>query len=220
AGMEETNLAGEHALTEPSVARAQHCSSIGAELRGDTEARREYVPRVQGPEPADEAAGFIALRIERRQILTDGAAVVEPQSRVDGQPIPQRYGIARERGCRDRHAAGVGGRARDRLQWPSVAVDKPHAARNDRWSLVFAPLELSADLPLVIGAQQSCPIVTERRFRGRANQRERAESLRSAAQDACDAVGMVRGQSIATARVVGPRVDESSDAHVPQRPFR
>ena len=61
--------------------------------RGDTTFHVYSVPR-----PRTIVVGLAPFGIERVQVLTDGAAVVEPQSGVDRQPVAQRDGVGRERG--------------------------------------------------------------------------------------------------------------------------
>ena len=134
---------------------------------------------------------------------------------VDRQPVPHRDGIARERRGGDERTAGHGGIARDGLKRPSVVVDEPHTGRNDAGPVALAPFDLPADLPLVIGAEQRWTVVAEGRLGGRANQRQPAERLRSAAEDTRRAVEPARRRPIAGARVVLSGVDEPSDAHVP-----
>ena len=93
-------------------------------------------------------------RSTRGQVLADGAAVIEPHPGVDRQPVSDRDGVARERGGRDEQAAGGGRIAGDGLRRLPVAVDVPHAGRNDVGPVVLAAFELAADLPLVIGARE------------------------------------------------------------------
>ena len=90
AGWNGAELSGQHALAEPPVARPQHRPAVGGELRGDAQARRPHVPGVQRAEAADDRVGLAPFEIERVQVLTDGAAVVEPQPGIDRQPIPDR----------------------------------------------------------------------------------------------------------------------------------
>ena len=96
--------------------------------------------------------GFAADEIDRAQVLTDRAAVVEAQPGIDCQPIADRHRVARECGSGDEQAAGVGRIAGDGLERRTVAVDVSDTGRDDRRTVVLAPFELSADLPLVIGA--------------------------------------------------------------------
>ena len=63
----------------------------------------------------------------------------------------------------------------NRLEWLPVVVDVPDTARNDLRLVVLALLERRADLPFVIGDEQSALIVAERRLRRRADERQRAE---------------------------------------------
>ena len=95
--------------------------------------------QVQRAQAADDRVGFAPFEIERVQVLTDGAAVVEPHSGIDRQPVPHREGVARERGGRDEQTAGVGGSARDGLKRLSVVVDEPHTGRNDAGPVCCSP---------------------------------------------------------------------------------
>ncbi len=177
--------------------------------RGD-----HIVPRVQRPQTADDVAGFAPLLIERAQILTDGAAVVEPQAGVDRQRRPDRDGVAHEPGRGDEHAAGDGGIARDGLKRPAAVVDEPDTGRNDRGQVMLALFELPADPPLVIGAQEPRPVVIDGPLGGRANERESAERLRRAAEDAGRAVEPAWRRHAACARVVfAIEYKPADDAH-------
>lgn len=215
-GVEGTDLSGQHALAEPAVARPQDRSAIGGELCRNTQAWRPEVPGVQRAQAADDRIGFRPLWIERAQVLTDGAAVIEPHSGINRQPVPHRDGVARESGGCDEQTALVGGSARDGLKRLSAAVDEPHTRRNDRGRVVLAPFDLSAHLPLVIGTQQPRPVVADRRLGGCAHDRQRAELWRSAAGDTRLAVEPARRRPIAGARRALLGVDEPSDAHIPQ----
>ena len=95
--MEEADLTGQHALAESSVARPQNGSAVGGELRRDAQSWRHDIPGVQRSQTGDDLGSFVSLRIDRMQILTDGAAVVEPKSGIDRQSIADRDGVARER---------------------------------------------------------------------------------------------------------------------------
>ena len=80
--------------------------------------------------PVSRPSASIAL-----EVLTDGAAVIEPHTGIDGQPIPDRQGIARECGRRDELAAAIRRRAGNGLKRLAVVVDESDAARNDGgWS--------------------------------------------------------------------------------------
>jgi hypothetical protein len=164
----------------------------------------------------DDPVGFAPFEVERVEVLTDRAAVIESQPRIDRQPVPHRDRVARERGGGDEHAAGVRRRARYGLKRPGTVVDEPDAGRNDIGGVVLAPFDLAADLPLVIGTKEPWPIVVEGRLGRCANKIQRAERLRSAAQDT-GPIGLARCRPIAAARVVLPGVDEPSDADIPQR---
>ena len=82
-GVEMTKLAGQHALTESAVARAQHRAAVSSELCGDAQPRRPGCSTCTGPEPRDALAWVSRPCIERLQVLAGGAAVIEAQSEVD-----------------------------------------------------------------------------------------------------------------------------------------
>ena len=108
------------------------------------------------PRPGTICAGVLPLRIEGLQILTDGAALVEPvRPGVHRYSISQGERVAHEHGGGHRAPPGIGRHARDRLRGLSVAVDEPGAGRNNPERPVLAALELPAYLPLVIGAEQA-----------------------------------------------------------------
>ena len=86
--MNRGEFSGQQALAEHPVARAQHRAAIGGEFRRDAQAWREHVPGVQRSQAVDDLVGFTPFGIERVQVLTDRAAVVEPQSGADRQPTP------------------------------------------------------------------------------------------------------------------------------------
>ena len=153
--VEGAKLSGQHALAEPPVTPAQHRAAVCGELHGGTEARRPQVPGVQRSQTADDAIGFPSRRINRAQVLADGAAVVEPHSRVDREPVPDGDGVTRKGRGRDEKAARQGGIARDGLKRPSVVVDEPYTGRNDAGPVALALFDLRADFPLVIGARSS-----------------------------------------------------------------
>src|SRR5690349_24335364 len=118
--------------------------------------------------------------------------MVEPQAGVDRQTVRHRDRVARKGRGRDKGTAYHRRIARDGLKRPSVVVDEPHSGRNDTGPVGLALLDLPADLPLVIGAEQRWTVVVERRFRGRPNQRQSAERLWSAAGDTRHAIGPAR----------------------------
>ena len=152
--MKRAELSGQHALAESPVAPSQHRAAIGAELRGDAEPRRHDVPRVERSQTGNHRVGLLPLRIERGQILTDGAAVIEAHADIQCEPVPDRDRIARER-RRCEGEAAVGERlARDGLKRPSVAVDEPDAGRDDGGVAMLAPFDGPAHLPFVVGVRE------------------------------------------------------------------
>src|SRR5437870_9655134 len=140
------------------------------------------------------------------QVLTDRLVVIEPHSEINGHPIADGDRIADERGRRVEQAAGFGWIARDRLRWLSVAVDVSHAGWNDRWAFVPAALELTAHLPLMIGAPEPGSVMADGGLGRCAKDSPPAKRLRRAARDTRHAIGMARRRAIACARVIVPRV--------------
>jgi hypothetical protein len=151
--MERGELPRQHALIESSVAGAQHRTAAAGELQRDTQPRRPDVPRVQRAQTAHHVIGLLSLRVEHRQILTDGAAVIETHAGVDRQTIAHGDRVAHEAGGGDGHTARNGWIARHGLKRVAVVVDEPHPGRNDRRQMVLAFFQLTADSPLMIGAE-------------------------------------------------------------------
>jgi hypothetical protein len=181
--MEGSELTGDHTLVESAVAGPEHCSAIGAELRGQAEARGHDVPGVHRAQTADDDPRFVSVGIERAQILTDSAGMVETETGIDRQPVPDRQSVACERANRHELTAGIGGISRRGLRWLSIVVGVPSAGRNDLKCVVLAPIELRAGLPLVIRMPQCGPKVGECYVRGRANLSSLAHLLRGTARD-------------------------------------
>ena len=114
-------------------------------------------------------------------------------------------------------AAVVGRRGGDRLKRLPVVIDESDTARNDSRAVVLASFDLRADLPLVIGAKESRPIVAERRLDRRADERQRRRTVSGAPLvTPVTRSNRLRHRRIAVTRVVQSRVDEPSDAHIPQ----
>src|SRR3954449_13447415 len=82
---------------------------------------------------------------------------------------------------------------------------------------MFAALDLSADLPLVIGTKEARVVMAHGHLAGGANERQGAERLRRHGGEAGEIVDVAWRREIGGARVVVPGVDEAADAHVPQR---
>ena len=143
--------------------------------------------------------------------------MVEPQADIEGQSVPSRDRVVRKRGGRDGLTAVGGGAGRDRLKRLPVVVDEPHAGRDDRRVAMLAPFDGSAEFPLMVGAEQSRLIVTERRLGRRAIVIPLPEGLRSSGRDIRHAIEMARRRQIAGARRALLVDDESSHTHIPNR---
>src|SRR5262245_49640216 len=98
-------LCRQHALVEPAVACAQYRSVITRQFGGDAQARRHNVPRVQRAEAADGLSCFISFEIDGVEVLTDGAAVVKPDARIDCESFSNRYGVGQKQGAGNELAA-------------------------------------------------------------------------------------------------------------------
>ena len=79
--------------------------------------------------------------------------MIEPQARIQRDPVVQRDGIAREERDHVGAAAGDRRRAIDGLERRAVVVDVPDTAWNDRRRAMFASFELDAGLELVVRAE-------------------------------------------------------------------
>ena len=87
-GMEWLELSGQHALAEAAVAGSQDRPAIGGRACIVTPSRGERCSTCTAvPRPGTIASVSCPCRIERRQVLTDGATVIEAQSGIDRQPI-------------------------------------------------------------------------------------------------------------------------------------
>src|SRR5262249_2002039 len=137
-GMILAALSSQYALVEPAVARSQYRSVIPGELGGHAQARRHKVPCVQRAKAADDISGLTSLKVDRREVLTDGAAMVETEAGVDCQPISYRYGVSHKQGRGDELAAVVRGIAGHGLKGRSAVVVIPDARRNDYRLTVLA----------------------------------------------------------------------------------
>src|SRR6185295_10465583 len=111
--------------------------------------------------------------------------------------------------------AAVGGISRGGLRWLPVVVEVPSTSRNDQQRAVLALLDLPADLPLVIGAQEVRPVVAQRRLGRRANLVPGADLLRSAAGDARARVEPARRTWNTRARRALLREGEPSRTYLP-----
>src|SRR5262245_27623100 len=95
------------------------------------------------------------LKVRPVDVLTDGAAVVEPHTGIDCQPIAYCHGIGREQRSRDELSAVYRRIAGDGLKELAIVVDESGARRNDL-TLVVQPLfQLRANFPLVIGPEEA-----------------------------------------------------------------
>src|SRR5262249_17336806 len=95
-GMHLAAFSRQHALMEPSVAGSQYRSAIPAEFCSDAQAWRNQIPGIERAKAADDFSCFIPSQVDRAEILTDSAAVVEPEAGIDGQPISDRDRVGRE----------------------------------------------------------------------------------------------------------------------------
>src|SRR5215203_5474751 len=98
----------------------------------------------------------------------------------------------------------------------TAPIDEPDARRNYRADVVVAPVKLAAHLQLVIAGPQPGSEVADGRLGAGANDVRAAKGLRSPARNTCHLVEPARRRPVARARFVLPRIDESSDAHIPQ----
>src|SRR5262249_5669641 len=145
--------------------------------------------------------------IDRVEVLNNGAAVVEPHTGIDRQPLSDRHGFGCEKSSRNELPAVDPGTAGDRLKGLAVVVDEPRAGRNDLGLAMLTLFDLCADLPLVIGPKQPALVVAERRLRCRANQCQRADLLRSPAVDTGYLVSPIRYRDVTGTRIVRVRID-------------
>ena len=199
--MDGAELSGQHALVEASVARAQHRPAVRGELRRDTEPRRYDVPGVERAQPGDRLVCFHAGRVERRHVLARGAAVVEPDARIQRDAVVQGDRIAREE--RDHVRASAGDRRLTILGLERAsAIDVPDATRDDGRPAMFASLELNAGLELVVRAQPRGLITIEHGLGGDAIELQPAHFPDVAARNPGDDIAMIRRGPIAGAGVV------------------
>src|SRR5262249_57391168 len=102
------NLAGlsrQYALVESSVACSQYRSVIPAELGGDTQSRRDQIPRVEWAKAACDFPCLTPFEVDRWKVRTDGTAVVEPDAGIEGQSPSYDYSVGHEQGRADELAA-------------------------------------------------------------------------------------------------------------------
>ena len=105
------------------------------------------------PRPSIDPSGLVHERVELRHVLTDGAAVIEAQPRIDRDPASQPDGVAHEHGGGDEPASRVGGRLQRALPQHAVSVDRARASRKDGDRAMLAPIDLRAHPPFVIPAE-------------------------------------------------------------------
>ena len=100
-----TELASQHALMEPPIACPQYRPAVTRELGNYTQAWRHQIPRVLLAEASDAVLCVTPGEVNRPEILTDGAAVVEPYAGIDCQPLSYRYSVGNKQGFSDELAA-------------------------------------------------------------------------------------------------------------------
>ena len=153
--MNRRELAGQHALMESSVARPQHRSAVGGELRGHAQARRPDVPRVERAEALHGGAGLVA-RDDRAPARSGLIARVwsnlMPALIVSRSPIVIAS-LANAPAVMN-SPPGVAGSREIGLKRLPAAVDVSHAGRDDAERVVLPLLGLAADLPFVVGAEK------------------------------------------------------------------
>ena len=201
AGMNGAELSGQHALVEASVARAQHRPAVRGELRRDTEPRRYDVPGVERAQAGDRLVCFHARRVECRHVLAGGAAVVEPDARIQRDTVVQGDRIACEERNHVRASAGDRRLTILGLEWAS-AIDVADATRDDGRPAMFASLELNAGPELVVRAQPRGLITIEHGLGGDAIELQPAHFPDVAARNPGDDIAMIRRGPIAGAGVV------------------
>jgi len=89
--------------------------------------------------------------------------------------------------------------------------------RDEPRGVMFAPLQLPAQLPLMVGAQEADAVVGDRRLGRRPGDENTAKILRPAAGHAGDAVEPVCGGHAPGAGLVLPRIGEAPDPCIPHR---
>ena len=164
--MKRLQLSCKDALVEPPVAGPQNRTTVGAQLRRDTQPWRPQVPGVHRSEAFDDDVGLVPIRIDRGQILTDRTAVIEPHASRDRQPVAHRHRVGREHGGCQRHTADAGGKAGGGLKRLPGPVQVPDTRRNEVDRVVLAAFELSADFQLVFSLQRAA-VVRQRRLGSR-----------------------------------------------------
>ena len=105
----------------------------------------------------------------------------------------------------------------DRLKRLPVVVEIPDATRNDGRPVVLSPLDLRADLPLVIGAEECGLEMAERRLECRTDERQPAVLGRRIAGDVRYPVEMAGRGPVAGAGRVESVVDEAAGTRSPHR---
>ena len=146
-------LSGQYSLMEPTVAHPQYRSVIVGELGGDTQTWRHHVPGVQCAKTVNNLSCFTPLKVDRLEVRTDGAAVVEPDAGIDGQPLSYRYRVGHEEGCADELAAINRRGPGDGSIGKPVVVDVSDARRNDDRLTVLALFDFCTDFPRMTGPE-------------------------------------------------------------------
>ena len=135
-----------------SIVRPAASSLMTTPRRGDTMFQVSTVPRPSMVRPVS-----CTKSVELGHVLTDGAAVVEPQPGIDRDPAPQPEGVAHERGGGDEPASRIGGFLQRALRQHAVGVDRARTGRKDGDRAMLAPVDLRAHSPLVIGTEPARP---------------------------------------------------------------
>ena len=77
--------------------------------------------------------------------------MIEPEARIDGEPVSYRYTVGHEQGLGYKLSAGDRRSAGDGLIRLSALVDVPDTRRNDYGLTVLALFNFHAELPGVTG---------------------------------------------------------------------
>src|SRR5262249_34690723 len=137
----------------------------------------------QRAKATDTVSCFTPVEVDRRDVLTDGAAVVETEAGIDCHSLSDRHGVGHKQGRGNELAAIVRWITGDALKGLPVVVDVPDARRNAYRLTVLAFFDFCAHFPRVTGAKEFALIVGERRLSCRTNERQPADLCWSAAAD-------------------------------------
>src|SRR5262245_41727853 len=202
---------------EPAVACSQNRSVVTGELGGDTESWRQNVPCIERSAAFEDVTGLITLGIDAGNIVTDGAAVVEPDSGIDRQPLSDRYCVGYKQGRGFEETAIVGRGAGDGLKGlPVDVVEIPGPGRYDDRLPVLAMLDFHGHLPGAVSTEQSGLVLVGRRFACCTDVRQSSGRAWTAAVDVRIAVGVLRRREAPAARIVLACIHEASGSDVPR----